>query len=159
MNLQTAENLCNELMKLHGITEKGYYFKWLNSKKMAGQCHYTYRQIGLSKHLTILADEADVKDTILHEIAHALCPNHGHDRVWSRVARSIGANGLRCYGMNGQKDSLVKARQTLAKYIGTCPNGHNTFKSRLPKRKHSCGKCSNTFNEKYLIVYATNKPI
>ena len=42
-----------------------------------------------------------VRDTILHEIAHALVgPGHGHDAVWKRKCREVGARPERC----GQAD-------------------------------------------------------
>ncbi len=154
MNLQRAETLCNELMKVHGIDLIGYRFEWLRAKRKSGHCNYTRKRIGLSKPLTELADEVDVKDTILHEIAHALCPNHGHDHIWQMKAREIGCNGFRCYGTNGTKDSLVKARAILAKYEGVCPNGHKHYANRMPKNKKSCGKCCPRFNTNFLITFS-----
>jgi len=154
MNLHKAQKLAMELMLLHGITD--YSFRWSRSRRAAGTCKYYSKIIQLSLPLTELADERDVKDTILHEIAHALCPGHGHDYVWQSKAKEIGANGLRCYGMKGQKESLVIAHQLIARYKGVCPNGHEHFKNRMPKRTHSCGRCSRKYDERYLITYGLN---
>jgi len=35
----------------------------------------------------------DVVETILHEIAHAICPGAGHKPIWSACAKSIGSDG------------------------------------------------------------------
>ena len=41
--------------------------------------------------------EENVKNTLLHEIAHALAGHeHNHDEVWKATARSIGCDGCRC---------------------------------------------------------------
>lgn len=156
MDLKRAEQLANELITKHGIDQKGYIFNWSRAKKAAGYCDYRVRQIQLSKPLTELAEEVDVTDTILHEIAHAIAgPGNGHNWKWKQIARSIGCNGYRCYN-DRSKPSTYKAAKELAKYIGVCPNGHESFRHRLPKHKVSCGKCSNRFNEKYLITFSLN---
>ena len=42
------------------------------------------------------SDEATIRDTILHEIAHALTPGQHHNDVWRRKATAIGCTGQRC---------------------------------------------------------------
>merc|ERR1711964_110891 len=38
-----------------------------------------------------------IKNTLLHEIAHAIAgQEHHHDKVWKKIALSIGCNGERC---------------------------------------------------------------
>ena len=39
----------------------------------------------------------EIKNTVLHEIAHALTPGHNHDHVWQAKAVSIGCDGERYY--------------------------------------------------------------
>jgi len=153
MNINRAEYLANELMKKHGLPEMGYKFKFNRKKHSAGVCSYLRKTIELSLPLTELADEADVVDTILHEIAHALTPTHGHDHVWRKKAIEIGCNGRRCFDT---KKSTIEAYNKIAKYKGVCPNGHETFKNRLPKRNQSCGICCKVYNPKYIIVYNYN---
>ena len=77
------------LLREHGLDD------WTivadRAKTRAGVCRFAQRQIGLSAPLTALHSDADVLDTILHEIAHALVgPQHGHDAVWRAKARAIG---------------------------------------------------------------------
>ena len=154
MDLQNAKNLALTFMAMHKVIAMGYTFSFSNSRRAAGYCKYTTKQIQLSKHLTALADEADVIDTILHEIAHALCPQHGHDHVWQRTAIAIGCNGKRCYGGDGDnKESLVVAYKLVAKYKAVCKNGHEHFLNRKPKKNRCCGLCYRKFNPNDLLVY------
>lgn len=41
--------------------------------------------------------EDEIMETLLHEIAHALTPGHGHDRVWKAKCIEIGGKGLTYY--------------------------------------------------------------
>ena len=65
-----------------------------NAKRRAGICRFAEQTLGLSAPLTAVHSEDDVRDTILHEIAHALVgPAHGHDATWRAMARRIGCSG------------------------------------------------------------------
>lgn len=62
-----------------------------------GLCRYRTRTIQLSLAHLQLNDAEKVRETVLHELAHALVgPGHGHDKVWRTMARRIGANPARC---------------------------------------------------------------
>jgi predicted SprT family Zn-dependent metalloprotease len=155
MDILAAQQLANELMELHGAKALGYRFAWNKRRRAAGICSYRRKTVELSWLLTQHANELEVKDTILHEIAHALTKGHNHDAVWVAKAKEIGCNGDRCYNSEN-KPQTHEAYKMIAKYKGVCPNGHESFKNRMPTRKHSCGKCCRTFSEKYLIVYSRN---
>ena len=42
------------------------------AKVRAGACHFGERKISFSRHFLKNSDKKDIKDTVLHEIAHAL---------------------------------------------------------------------------------------
>lgn len=130
-------------MKLHNLTDWSFEFDY--SVRRFGCCHYSKKKITLSRELTLLNDGARVKNTILHEIAHALLPkgiHHGNE--WKQKAISIGCDGQRLYPNNVLKPKY--------KYIATCKNcGDISHYNR--KRKLSCGKCSPRFNKKYLLKF------
>lgn len=94
MDITLAEQLATDLIAEY--LPYPWSFRWDHAKTRFGQCNYTHRTIQLSKPLTATNTESEVLDTILHEIAHALTPGHGHDAVWSRKATELGANGQRC---------------------------------------------------------------
>lgn len=73
-----------------------------SAKKRFGLCDMSSREISLSGPLTILNTDDEVRDTILHEIAHALAwelhkENCGHDERWKAICGHIGARPDRTY--------------------------------------------------------------
>jgi predicted SprT family Zn-dependent metalloprotease len=65
----------------------------------------------MSRLLVSLNDKREVRETILHEIAHALAgPKvRAHGREWGEIALRIGCNGRRCYGDEVLKSSAVES--------------------------------------------------
>ena len=140
-------------MSKHGLIAKGWTFKFDNAKRRFGYCAHYSKTIGLSKNLVFLNDEAQVKDTTLHEIAHALCNvNHGHDEVWKAKAREVGCRDERCYG-----DNVTTPE---SKYIAECKGcgtTHKRHKRISGGRISSCGKCSGgKYNTNFLLHYVPN---
>ena len=72
-----AQQLAHDLMRLHNLPPE-WSFKLDRSKVCFGKCYYSKKQISLSRYLVELNDEEEVRDTILHEIAHALAPRAEH---------------------------------------------------------------------------------
>lgn len=96
MKLLDARTMALDLMAQHKLTGR-WRFQFDNAKKRCGMCSYRKKTIQLSRFFVRLNDEATVRNTILHEIAHALTgPGHGHDWTWKRQAKAIGCTGERC---------------------------------------------------------------
>jgi predicted SprT family Zn-dependent metalloprotease len=153
MNLAQAQRLAVELMAQHGLTKtmeplrigmgaiahapvSPWRFEFDNARRRFGCCFYRHRLITLSKHLVALNDEAQVRDTILHEIAHAIAgPKAGHGPLWKAQAAAIGARPERCYS----DENVITVT---AKYQATCPTCGQEFKKfKQPKGTRYCGKC------------------
>ena len=152
MDLYKAQQLAVELMTKHDLITKGWRFKFDTAKRRFGCCNYSYKQISLSKSLTLINDEERVKNTILHEIAHALVgPRHGHDWVWKQKAIEIGCDGKRCYTT---KNTSVPE----SKYVAVCTTcGHTHRKHRRPTKISACGICcKGTFQARYILKFELN---
>jgi len=155
MQLHEAKELAIQLMNQHGLLDLNWYFEFDNAKRRFGICNYRYKKIGLSKHLVLLNDEARVKNTILHEIAHALVGfNHGHDSIWRMKAMEIGCDGERCY-------SSAEVVRPKGKYTAICPNPkckHEFIKHKAPRGKQSCGVCNvvRRFNPDTILTWIAN---
>lgn len=101
--------MARRMMNEHGLGHWLFRFDRRAVTRM-GQCRYGEQTIALSEKVVMLADEATVRNSILHEIAHALVgPGHGHDWVWRQKARSIGCNGNRCHTVNTRQLAPWKA--------------------------------------------------
>jgi predicted SprT family Zn-dependent metalloprotease len=119
-----VQKLARELLDRHGLHD--WVFAFNRRKRSLGFCWYGKRTIELSIYLVARNGEAEILDTLLHEIAHALVgPGHGHDAVWRRKCREIGALPLRC-GQADMPDGRWRAR------CGSCGKGFHRY--RKPKR-------------------------
>jgi predicted SprT family Zn-dependent metalloprotease len=111
MDLYAAQHLALDLMQQHGLLQSGWRFRWSSGTQRFGSAHVAKRRnpatgsievrrtIRLSRHMTRLNSEAEVRDTILHEIAHAhVGVEHGHDAAWRSMCVKIGAKPARLCG-------------------------------------------------------------
>lgn len=147
MQIDHALALARRLMAEHEL--HGWTVVADRAKTRAGVCRFATRQIGLSRPLTELHSEDEVRDTILHEIAHALVgPEHGHNRVWAARARAIGSSGERCLS--------TEAPLVPGAWLGTCPAGHRSTRHKAPTRVMTCGRCSRRFDVRHLIRWTYN---
>ncbi|MFH5821306.1 SprT-like domain-containing protein [Georgenia sp. AZ-5] len=144
MDLTEVRRLGHALLAEHGL--RSWHFAFDNAKRRAGACKFDARTISVSRHLMTLYDEEQVRDTLLHEIAHALVgPSHGHDGVWRAKALAIGCSGSRLVAPD--------APRAPAPWRGTCPRGHSYDRHRRPVRPASCARCDPAFNPDFLLMW------
>lgn len=153
MELTEVKDLALSKMREHGL--EGWSFQFDNAKKRLGVCNPSRQIIGLSAPLARINDLDTVRNTILHEIAHALAPaRSGHGSEWKRICREIGARPERC--ANGEEIETLPS-----KYVGTCPKCSHTFKrDRLSARLKQAGgwcPCVKGYDPAYAIVWSENR--
>jgi len=150
MELELARLLAQKLMKSHGLMS--WRFEFDSAFRRFGQCNYSRKVISLSRHLVLLNSEDRVKDTILHEIAHALTPGHHHDSVWRKKAVEIGCDGKRCFT---ESDTVM----TKPKYVATCKSCNKSYKRfKRSRYNSSCGYCGGSrYNEEFKLEFVQNK--
>lgn len=128
------------------LAPAGTQFKWSNAKRRFGSCRYRWRRnygtgnreyydfcITISYPLANINSWEEVKKVVIHEIAHARTPDHGHDRAWQRECIRLGGDGQRCY-TNEEHGGAVKSVQKT--WIGTCPICGNVVAKRF--RRTDC---------------------
>ena len=120
----------NALFAQHQLT--GWSFQFDNGRKRAGCCNYSQRVISVSHEYARHASAEDIRDTLLHEIAHALVGQaHGHDEVWRVQAVAIGCTGSRCHDL----------QFTPPRYIVRCAKGCWTATTERRQRGAICRQC------------------
>jgi len=99
IKLHEIKQYALEQMEKWELTEQGWSFVWdTRAVRRYGQCRYRSKEIGITKKLANINTIEETKDVVLHEIAHALVGRgHGHDYVWKRMCRKVGAKPERCY--------------------------------------------------------------
>ena len=119
-----VRNLALELMARHGL--EGWKFAFNRRKRALGLCRYGTKAIELSVYLVDANTTDEVRDTILHEIAHALVgPGHAHDATWKAKCAEVGAKPERC----------GEAEMPAGRWKATCPKcGIGFSRHRRPKR-------------------------
>lgn len=80
-------------MQRHGLIDREWKFVFdERPRKRLGQCRYHCKEIGLTGWYVDLNDVAEVTDTILHEIAHALNGRKGHGADWVEWCHKLGCS-------------------------------------------------------------------
>lgn len=110
------------LMARHGLA--GWQFAFNDNARRAGVCFYPSGvmrgRIELSVHFVERNGDDVVRDTVLHEIAHALVgKEHGHGPVWKAKCVEIGAKPERCYGSG--------VNMPRGRWRTECPGCHKSF--------------------------------
>lgn len=141
MKLEEAQTLAAELMERFWYKLDGWKFDFDNAKRRCGCTKFTAKTITLSRHFVRLNGEDEVRETILHEIAHAIAGqvgDRGHGQLWKGIARQVGAKPERCaYGVTMPEGDVE----------GVCAPGctQRHTRHRMPPKRlanaYSCNRC------------------
>lgn len=148
MKLSEAATLARNLITAHGFPHVKFAFN--RRKNALGVCRYSAatRQavsIELSEHWVPHLSESEVRDTILHEIAHAMTPGAHHGPEWKAAARKVGANPKRT-AEDVPQDVQQRIVALSAKYRASCTKCDNViYFNRMGKKwkqgAYVCGRC------------------
>ncbi len=93
-----------------------------------------------------------MRDTLLHEIAHALAGHRaGHGPVWRKIAREVGAKPKRCY-------RAEEVQQPPGGYLLVCPSCREPLaRYREPTKVYACLNCCDRHNRgRFSVRYRLN---
>ena len=126
-----------EQMEKWGLIEENWVFVWdTRAVRRYGQCRYSKKEIGVTKALANINTIEESKDVVLHEIAHALTgPGHGHNFVWKRMCRQVGARPERCY-TSEHNGGTVKTTKGKYKLINKDTGEVYKYYYRRPRTKN-----------------------
>lgn len=144
--LAFAQTEARNLLREHGLDVAGWTFKFDNAVRRGGACHYKTKHISVSRKLVPMWSEEEVRDTILHEVAHAMAGHAaGHGPQWRRIATSIGCTGDRTH-----------SNVTVTKpYAQVCPN-HGIIGTAHRRRDLACGRCYKLTGRYTTLTYIRN---
>lgn len=129
MELHEVYEMAEDLFEEH-LAGEGWTFGFDNAKTRGGVCYHHKRKITVSRHLMVLWSEEEVRDILLHEIAHAIAGGAAkHGPKWRAVVREIG----------GKPEARHDNEVAPAPYVGTCARGHEFKRYRASaamKRGH-----------------------
>lgn len=145
MKLLDALRLARSLLSDHGLSHWRVAFS--SAKRQFGLCDAAKREIRLSRHLVMLNNESRVRNTILHEIAHALTPGTAHGRPWRELFIEMGGDGRRTYDAS----EVVTVQAPYIVWCPACGASKEAFRKAYPT---SCWKCSGgRFDRNVLVRY------
>ena len=160
-----AVDTARSLLDANGL--EGWGIKVSHASVQGGAIRYKVRRVGdakfwngepgtliLSGPLMSLWDDVHQVRIILHEVAHAMCPDDSHGPVWRAYCRKLGIKPERCWGANGEEQIPRKPRQPSQHvWLGECPGGHRHRRERKPSRTLACIACDPVPQERYVITW------
>ena len=134
MNTREAYQSARDILDDLGLSYWTLQFD--RAKLRAGACHHGTITISLSEYFVRLNEWDIVRETLLHEAAHALAgPNAGHGWKWKVKCLELGISPDRCYDPK-------KVAMPQGNIVYECPNhGVLGYGHRMPKRTKICTEC------------------
>nr|QBK91492.1 MAG: SprT-like family protein [Pithovirus LCPAC302] len=123
----------------------GWKLKRSNDPLYIGLCSYNDKTIFLSSYFMrgYTCNYAKVKASLLHEVAHAISPGHGHDRVWKKRCERIGGDSC-------EAGTVTKPGMNWAISCRQC-KWRQEYYYQPDVRNKVCGKCRYPVRLKYII--------
>lgn len=128
--IESIQQTALELIVKYGLRK--WHFKFDHSTRRAGCCNYRDKTISIAFELARSGTDEDIRDTILHEIAHAIVgKKHNHDALWKAKAQEIGCSGERTH----------KLTFAPPRWFVTCKNRCWTHTAQQRNSKLICRTC------------------
>jgi predicted SprT family Zn-dependent metalloprotease len=123
-------------MTEHRLIQRGWSFAFNRRKRSLGLCHFEAKRIELSALFVTGNNEPAVRDTLLHEIAHALAGRRaGHGSRWAAVCQCLGATPTRTCSTAVMPTGLYQAK------CDGCGLNHNRHRRPMRARTYYCRAC------------------
>jgi predicted SprT family Zn-dependent metalloprotease len=139
-NAEAARTLASELLAAHNLWD--WSFRLNRSKVNLGLCRYGPKVIELSRFFVEKNSLEAVRETLLHEIAHALAGRAaGHGPLWKAICLRIGAKPERLD---------YEVAMPVGRWRATCRGcGMTHDKHRKPKHMRGwfCQRCGPRLGE------------
>ncbi len=100
-------NMTKEKMKKFCLND--WTIRFDHAQRRAGACYFDKKVLSFSTKFLRNANNDDIIDTVLHEIAHAIVgPGQGHNLIWKKKAIEIGCSGKIYHDLEFSKPKWIK---------------------------------------------------
>lgn len=150
MNRQDASKFAHEKLIELGLSDWHVRISTNNNKWYLGLCSYKDKAIILNGQHIDIHPVSEVRDTILHEIAHALVPDGiDHSAAWKAKALELGASDKKCSVYNLTPDLIDSIRSGATIEYGeeteivktSVTEEVKVLKPRITQLKDKCPHC------------------
>lgn len=124
-SVDSAKGFFEAKCKEHNLD--GWTFKVVSStsKRNIGYCSVFRKVIAIQAHFFFAMTAAQIEETVLHELAHALCPGEGHSKVWRAKALELGDTHARATaniqgGPGFRSDWMINSGHTRQESVFDC---------------------------------------
>lgn len=137
-----AQEMTDVELRRYGLWQIGWRTAFTKSTEYIAACYFDSKRIAISIPALNARSEPELKQTILHEVAHALVGyGHGHDEVWIKKCEEIGGDIRVCAKVNfdgGRANDAAECKPSkeIKAIQNTCPK---CFKVAIVKSQAKFG--------------------
>lgn len=150
MERTTAFKLAREIMNFHGLFDWNLRISVNDKTSFLGLCDHNNKTIFLNAQHVDIHPDIEIKDTILHEVAHALTPGAGHSHEWVLMANRLGARTTLCnqFSMPPHVIDAIRSGQSVEMTLETI----QIPKYKVTRLQEKCPDCGKPAIEKFSIT-------
>ena len=160
MTRNDATKLTRQLLDQHNLPDWKIRLISDLTRPFLGKCSYQDKCIYLNSHHIDTHPEVEIINTIKHEVAHALCPNHQHDSIWAAKARELGCdNTSECAPYSFSASAIDAMRSGAILEVDFEEQVIRTPTYKITRLQDKCPECGKVAKEKSSFELGNKKII
>jgi Superfamily II DNA/RNA helicases, SNF2 family len=149
MTRNEAVQFAHDTLNQYGLRDWHVRLTTDMSGGFLGMCVHKDKCLIISALHIDIHDEKSVKNTIRHEVAHALTPGHSHDSIWRDKAREIGCDNTEpCSNLSFTPEAIDAIRSGATLEVEIEEQIIRTPKYKVTRLQQKCEECGKVAVEK-----------